>query len=104
MCVNLEELERMESLLATTDDDSEPEAMEEESEEAAPAMSSLEGEGLVMQLKAAAPGWGLPSKATSHLDLFLREMRMARAAATRRDATMHSFFQKRPTKKARKEG
>ena len=96
-----EELERMESLLVTTDDDSEPEAAEEDTEEVAatPEISSLEGEELVRKLKASAPGWGLPSSATAHLDLFLKEMRNARAAAPKKDTTMHSFF-----KKARKEG
>ena len=51
---------------------------------AAATVSSLEGEGL-MQLKAAAPGWGLPNFATSHLAMVLKKMMNARAAAPMRD-------------------
>ena len=62
-----------------------PVAMKEVGGTADATVSSLEGEGLVMQLKAAAPGWSLPNFATSHLAMVLKKMMNARAAAPMRD-------------------
>ena len=57
-------------------------------------MSYLEAQESIRKLKANAIKLGVPPKSTIHLERFAKALRQARAEKRKKDATLHSFFNK----------